>query len=205
MQKPSRDTGNQPERAVHQPPSDGRQRRAVRTRTKLLEATEALAARDGVGAVTLERVAIEAGVSKGGLLYHFASKQELLGALLIDTLQGADERLEELTLGDEPGAFARAYLEYVRTGEHNDRGVATGIFASAALDEGELSPARAQFTQWQDRLVNHDGLDPSVALLARVVGDGLWLIDLFGLASPSDQQRDDLIELVLGMLDQEGV
>ena len=42
----------------------------------------ARAPRDGVSAMTLEAVAREAGLSKGGLLYHFASKDELIAAML---------------------------------------------------------------------------------------------------------------------------
>ena len=38
--------------------------------------------RDGAQALTLDAVAAEAGVSKGGLLYHFKTKRELLDAML---------------------------------------------------------------------------------------------------------------------------
>ncbi len=180
---------------------DGRREKAARTRASLLAAADEVVRRDGVANLTLERVAAEAGVSKGGLLYHFATKQELVVALLDDTLVRADDSLRELTASDEPGAFARAYLEFVRSGEHRESGARQGIFASAALDEGELAPAQKQFAAWQERLVRDDGIDPTAALLARVVGDGLWLIDLFGLAPPSDDQRSALIDLVTGMLE----
>ncbi len=180
---------------------DGRREKAARTRASLLAAADEVVRRDGVANLTLERVAAEAGVSKGGLLYHFSTKQELVVALLDDTLVRADDSLRELTASDEPGAFARAYLEFVRSGEHRESGARQGIFASAALDEGELAPAQKQFAAWQERLVRDDGIDPTTALLARVVGDGLWLIDLFGLAPPSDDQRSALIDLVTGMLE----
>ena len=41
------------------------------TRKRLLDAAAAVVRRDGAGALTLDAVAAEAGVSKGGLLYHF--------------------------------------------------------------------------------------------------------------------------------------
>ncbi|MFM7414309.1 MAG: helix-turn-helix domain-containing protein, partial [Alphaproteobacteria bacterium] len=50
--------------------------------TRILDAAENLIIARGVAAMTLEAVAREAGVSKGGLLYHFASKEALLEALL---------------------------------------------------------------------------------------------------------------------------
>ncbi len=183
---------------------DGRREKAVKTRAALLAAADSVVRRDGVSNLTLERVAAEAGVSKGGLLYHFGTKQELVVAMLDDSLTRADDSLSDLASSDEPGAFARAYLEFVRSGEHRESGARQGIFASAALDEGELGPAQKQFAAWQERLVNDDGIDPTLALLARVVGDGLWLIDLFELAPPDDAQRGDLIDLVSSMFTTEG-
>lgn len=180
--------------------TDGRSARSEQTRAKLLAAATELIATYGVGALTLERVAATAGVSKGGLLYHFGTKQELVVALLMHTLRDADDRLEDLAGDGEPGAFATAYLDYVRSSEHIRRGAAVGIFASAALDEGELAPAQDQFAAWQHRLVRDDGIDPTVALLARIVGDGLWLIDLFGLAPPSETDRKAVLDLVQTMI-----
>ncbi len=177
------------------------QQKSMNTRRSLLDAATVVIARDGVVSLTLQRVASEAGVSKGGLLYHFATKEELVAALLEDTLQQTTERLDALTTSDEPGAFARSYLEFVRDPDHVVSDNATSIFAAAALHEGHLAPAADQFRAWQDRLIEGDGLDDVTALLARVIGDGLWLIDLFGLASPSTEQRAKLIDRVLEIID----
>ena len=51
-------------------------------RTRILDAAETIVRARGVPGLTLEAAAREAGVSKGGLLYHFASKEALLAALL---------------------------------------------------------------------------------------------------------------------------
>ena len=51
--------------------------------------------RDGPQALTLDAVAAEAGVSKGGLLYHFASKRELLDAMLMGFLEEFDREIAE--------------------------------------------------------------------------------------------------------------
>ena len=47
---------------------------ASETRDRILDALQRILVRKGTAAVTLESVAAEAGVSKGGLLYHFRSK-----------------------------------------------------------------------------------------------------------------------------------
>ena len=58
-------------------------------REKILDATVQVAIRDGVMAMTLDAVAQEAGVSKGGLLYHFRSKDDLIAAMLVHFSNGA--------------------------------------------------------------------------------------------------------------------
>jgi len=179
--------------------------KAARTRQALLDAAAEVIQTDGVANLTLERVAATADVSKGGLLYHYGSKQELLNALLEATLQRADGGLEELvaqsTSNNGTGAFAHAYLDFVRTRSHRD-GTAAGVLAAAALDEGDLTIAQRQFAAWQNRLLEHDGLAETEALLARVVGDGLWLIDLFDLAPPDDRQRALLLDHVAALIDR---
>ena len=51
-------------------------------RTALLDAALTVVRRDGAAALTLDAVAAEAGVSKGGVLYHFGSKRALIDGLL---------------------------------------------------------------------------------------------------------------------------
>lgn len=52
------------------------------TREKICEAAIRTASRDGLLAMTLDNVAREAGVSKGGVMYHFPSKEELVRGML---------------------------------------------------------------------------------------------------------------------------
>src|SRR5690606_1251603 len=51
-------------------------------RERVLDAYETILLTEGERAATLEGVAAAAGVSKGGLLYHFASKDQLADGLL---------------------------------------------------------------------------------------------------------------------------
>lgn len=54
----------------------------VQQRERLFHAALAVALERGFGHVTMDAVARRAGVSKGGLLYHFPSKTHLVRALL---------------------------------------------------------------------------------------------------------------------------
>ena len=71
-----------------------RKQAARGTRERLLTAAVSALQRQGVGALTLDAVAREAGVSKGGLLHHFPSKDALSEALASKQVQNVEESLE---------------------------------------------------------------------------------------------------------------
>src|SRR5690348_13483576 len=82
------------------------------TRGRLLEAACTVAERSGVAALTLDAVAAEARVSKGGLLYHFPSKEALLSGM-VDMLCRTCRDLAAAAAQADPepvGRSARAYL-----------------------------------------------------------------------------------------------
>ena len=63
---------------------------------RLLDAAERLVSEVGAGHLTLEAVARAAGVSKGGLLYHFPSKEALLQAMIDRHLRDIGARIAGL-------------------------------------------------------------------------------------------------------------
>jgi len=58
-----------------------RQRLAARPEI-ILEAAAAVLLKGGVRGLTIDAVAVEAGLSKGGVLHHYASKDALVAALV---------------------------------------------------------------------------------------------------------------------------
>jgi AcrR family transcriptional regulator len=76
---------------------------AASSHDRILDAAEGLILSRGISAFTLDAVAQAAGLSKGGLLYHFSSKDSLISALqrrmaerLAKTLQEAQGRSEPI-------------------------------------------------------------------------------------------------------------
>ena len=78
------------------------------TKDIVLDAAVRLLVREGTGSLTLERVAREAAVSKGGLLYHYAGKEELVRGLV--ELAIANLRGEIRLQGREIGAILVAAM-----------------------------------------------------------------------------------------------
>ncbi|WP_439549913.1 TetR/AcrR family transcriptional regulator [Falsiroseomonas sp.] len=159
-----------------QPPPDAR--------TRVLDAAEAIVQARGVPAMTLEAVARDAGVSKGGLLYHFASKEALLAGMLgrlADSIT-ADFDATVAAQAEGPGRVARAMLAWAfdeMACEHQDRAAAV-FLAAFHHDRALLDPVRAVFDRMRIA-VAEDGLAPGAGLAIMAATDGLFMSHVFGL------------------------
>ena len=161
------------------------------TKARILVAAEDVVVRDGVARLTLEAAAAEAGLSKGGVLYHFPTRDALVAAMVDKIIEEFDRDIESnMTDGDGPGQYIRAYIRATMAPasasdrpDREDR-LGAALIAAAAAQPALLVPLQEAADRWQARL-EEDGLDPTVATLVRLACDGLWLCDLFGLAPPS--------------------
>jgi AcrR family transcriptional regulator len=129
--------------------------------------------------MTLEEVAAQAKVSKGGLLYHFPSKEALIQGLVDDLIEQCDHFFDSHGNDPSPGSFTRAYLESSLV---LDASSAAGVVSAIANDPSLLKPLHAAYARWQTRLEN-DGIDPVIATMVRLVADGLWFSSLIGVPS----------------------
>ncbi|WP_437720176.1 TetR/AcrR family transcriptional regulator [Sorangium sp. So ce861] len=159
-------------------------------RDRILAAAAVVVRRDGSDALTLDAVAAEAGVSKGGLLYHFASKEALVEGLVGALVADFDRRLAQLEDG-RPGSFTRAYLRATVEGEVPDR-TSAALLAAVALAPHHLEPLRERYRAWAERL-DRDGISPVDALVVRLAVDGLWMAELLGLDPPPPERRAEVI------------
>lgn len=159
------------------PPADAR--------TRILEAASEVVRRKGALALTLEAVAHKAGVSKGGLLYHFPSKEALVRGLLEYHLDQFERALEKT---GQP--FAEAY---VRLGSHDgSQGLFTGMLAALALSPELLQVVRERYQSWQRRLPH--SAEVWVAMLAT---DGLFVAEVLGIDTPQGEFREQVLRQML--------
>jgi AcrR family transcriptional regulator len=151
--------------------------------------------------LTLDAVAKKAGVSKGGLLYHFPGKDDLIRGL-IDNLNESFDADMERNLAEAndrtPGHWLRAYIQASADAgvEFNENSAA--LLAGIALNSDLLEPFRRSFTEFQEKSVS-DGIDPVVATIIRLAVDGLWLAELFKLAPPEPALRQQVVERLIEM------
>src|SRR5215207_683151 len=162
-------------------------------RAELLDAAIAVVRRDGAQALTLDAVAAEAGVSKGGVLYHFGSKRALIDGLVDCWLDDFEGRL------DGPD-FAAAYVRAsdLSAAGPEVRASEFGLLAALIDDPEVLEVARERHAEWLERMLG-GGLAREDAWLVRLAADGLWYSDLLGIAAPQGEDRRLLIERLLAL------
>lgn len=162
------------------------------TRTEILRALREVLTESGPKGATLEAVAARAGVSKGGLLYHFGTKEALFEGLL-DHLRTMSTQ-EVADAGDHPGGIVAAYLagSLVAQDEFTRALVAClGLLGTPGVDvEGAVGDALGAWTATLEGAVG----DPVRARLVQLVGDGLYLRALCG------QTTDNVDAAVVGAL-----
>jgi AcrR family transcriptional regulator len=177
------------------------------TRERVLDAAEELVLRDGITALTLERAAREAGLSKGGVLYHFPSRNTMISAMVRRLVDQLESGLPERRRGVGPGSLTRAYIaDCFESGpdelrQRTDR-LGAALLAEASAEPDLLEPLREVFASWQEQIVD-DGLDPALATVIRLAADGLWLTEMFGLSGLDPQLREQ-VRATLERLSQAG-
>ena len=72
-----------------------RRARSAATRAQIVEAAAALLAQNGYAATSLEQVAAHAGLTRGAIYYHFASKEALYWEVIGPALKRSQVRLRE--------------------------------------------------------------------------------------------------------------
>lgn len=177
--------------AIIVPPNDAR--------TRILDAVERIVLARGVAGLTLEAAAREAAISKGGLLYHFGSKEALLTGL-IERLAAFIRSEFDANFAAQPpgpGRVARAFMAWAfgegqcsPGDEQHDRAAAV-FLAAFHHDPALLDPMRAVYGGMKDALMA-DGLPRGAAMAVLTACDGLFMAHIFGLYRPTP---DDLAAL----------
>lgn len=159
-------------------------------RDRVLDAYGELLINDGPLAATLDAVAAAAGVSKGGLLYHFKSKEALTEGLVNQLRELAEA--DFTAMSKDPRGCASYY---VRTSIFGESTFDRVIVAAMRLAQGEDSTVRQAFAEihatWYKLILSDIG-DPTVARAVMLLGDGLYYnAALFGMASGSEHTTVD--------------
>lgn len=178
---------------------------ASTTRDRLLQAAIHVIQTQGIERLTLDAVAKEAQVSKGGLLYHFASKEALVIGVIQHLMDDFDaaiaHELAQDNAPDSPGRWLRAYVKATFNYKNLPTALISNLLSAVTLNPALLEPVQSRYDDWQQQL-QVNGLDPVRASLVCLAADGLGTSELFGLGLPDETLRQQLLEMLLEMIQE---
>lgn len=169
-------------------------------RQRILESYIEVLNTEGGRAATLETVAAYAGVSKGGLLYHFASA-DALATGLIDHVRGlAQDTYQEVMAAPEGPA-----AHYIVHNPMANRSFGQAMLAAARLTQTRLPAAgellRSVHQLMLDAITSEVG-DPVTASTILALGDGLTYTRMLGMAGEGRELDDREAAVALGVVAQ---
>ncbi|WP_326728033.1 TetR/AcrR family transcriptional regulator [Streptomyces phaeochromogenes] len=148
------------------------------SRTQILEAAIRVTEKEGITSLTLESVAVEAGLTKGGLLYHFRTREELLLAIQRHLTEGWEKQLEA-RLGKafaEATAAERAIAYTLMDVDSEPRKADLAFMVESASDPELAQVWNALVDRWVPVPSEPDPAQLEL-FLARMAADGLWLFE----------------------------
>lgn len=159
----------------------------VRARDKILSAAVEIAHENGAGNLSLDAVAARAGVSKGGLLYHFPTKAALMRSMVETFVARVEADLEETSKNG--GNLLAAFV--CVTGDECSKPVpgAAGVLAAIAEDPDFLKPVKEFQRRLLDRLQSRAANADDV-LLVYLALEGLRSLRLFDLDVLTQEEQE---------------
>ncbi|WP_339315173.1 TetR/AcrR family transcriptional regulator [Paenibacillus sp. FSL R10-2734] len=169
-------------------------------RKTILIAASMIVKNNGVEKLTLEAVAKEAGVSKGGLLHHFPNKEALIKGMVEqltnDFFTNVQEKVTSTSI--EAGKWSRAFTEALDEDIKEGKEIGTALTAALFTNPDILSKFQNQYAVWQKNIEN-DGIDPVRSTIVRLAADGLWYSEMFGLGVLDEELRNKVIQELINM------
>jgi AcrR family transcriptional regulator len=187
--------------SAENPPLDSAAPVSGSTRDRILDAFAQVLGENGERAATLDAVAAAAGVSKGGLLYHFGSKEALIDGVL-ERLATLVERDVAAIRSSPSGPVAHLIRTSMATGSALDKALVATSRLAQASNSTARDALRAANDAWYGIVLESTG-DPVLSRAIMLISDGLAYGSAFlpGSSTPetaelSSSDIDDLVDLI---------
>lgn len=154
-------------------------RKPTITREKLLELAEEIVRTDGVKALTVDALAQAAKISKGGVQYSFASKDELIKALVDRWTSQFDAELADNDDQTMSGIIRR-YIAVTRTSQGAMNAKLAGLMIAYIQDPENLKETRAWYQSMFDKFAGKDP-DAQAVRVAFLAVEGLFQLRIAGI------------------------
>jgi len=162
-------------------------------RETILDAFQDLIVEVGAANVTVDDAATRAGISKGGLLYHFPSKSDLFAGLCDRLTEVIDSAIAEAP--DDPIGLVRWYLSAATDVAVGKDTLWLSLFAAThAVDDDVAALLGELFARYAMPLRSLPGF---LGEHVRLVGDGLYFNALVGGPLPDPDTLEQITDALV--------
>jgi AcrR family transcriptional regulator len=179
--------------------ADGPQK--ANARDRILNAVLSITKTCGVAHLSLEAIARQASVSKGGLLYHFPTKKALMRALVEYHLALTDQAIADAeTSARSPNAVAAALVDvHERLLEMKPLQGPDAALAAFVEDPSLFDPIRLHHQRIAAR-IRKSAADPDLSLIALLALEGMKTHDVLALDYLKSDERKRLFKRIKYLL-----
>lgn len=175
---------------------------AKETRSRIIDAAIGIVRENAPTKLTLDEAARRAGVSKGGVLYHFTSKDDLIEAMIEHLVREQEAQISLLYEQEPEGPYRwlRTYVNYFFAvdGPGNDP-ARSACLAAVALNPALLKPVQNMMQVAMRRMMS-DSPDKNLAALVSMGLDGLFMDQALGVRRYDEETLIRLHETILSAL-----
>jgi AcrR family transcriptional regulator len=173
--------------------------RSERSRNVALDAALVIIARDGPGKLTLDAIARESGLSKGGVMHQFRTKEGVLKALLERQMAHFGEfstRYRAKVHPESANPELATEIATMREAVNTPNSAALALLA-AMVDSPDLMALPRESDLKNIAAIKAEAADPDLAMLRWAAARGLLLGALFGMSPIGKPERDRLFARLL--------
>jgi AcrR family transcriptional regulator len=170
----------------------------------IVDAAEAVVIETGSSHMTLDAVAAKAGISKGGLLHHFPTKDVLLEAMLARQLKVRIKSREMVCreLPDGPTRAVKGHVLSVLFRDQSTDRIGASLLAVLAHNPKLIEPGRESIRKLYAGFTS-SGMKFERAAIIALAADGLWLQETLSISPFSEEQRKKIIDELFRLLDEQ--
>jgi AcrR family transcriptional regulator len=176
----------------------------VSNRDALLDVLESLIAEGSVHDVTLDGVAARAGITKGGLIYHFKSKEALLHGLVERMRAQLDSYCVDPGLDPQQALrkFLIARINYAFAMGAREKKIMANLLAAASSYPSLLEPVKSMYDNGTGNLASL-AESAGLALSVWTALDGFVLLEMLNIRHFSTQERQQMQDTLIALVERQ--
>ena len=163
------------------------------TKVLILKSAMDIIQNDGIGSLTLEKVSKKAKISKGGLLYHFPTKESILNEIFANMLTKFEEKLNISLLTDHSNEWSVNYMKSTLEDLLDTQYQTSGLILALATQPALMELLRNKYKEW-DKQMNKSKSNSDISKILRYAADGIWFCEILGLSKLSKKEKSKLLE-----------